>query len=393
MKRFSSFITEASKAAEMAKQQGLTAKGPGYWFNQAGKLVAKTEGDRLVRVRPESPEAQEVQQEYGGTQQRPKTPQEPQQEPKEGGEVTIVFGRFNPPTVGHEKLLDAAAQAAGKGTLWVFPSRSVDSKKNPLEPSQKVPVMKKMFPKHAEAIKDDSDVKTIFDALKMADADGFKDVQIVVGSDRVSEFDSLAQKYNGELYNFDNITTISAGDRDADAEGVEGMSASKMRKAAADDDFETFSQGIPSALGDSAKKQLFNTLRKQMKVTTEGFNLWEIAPKFDWKNLRENYVSGNIFKMDSLVENLNTGLVGKVLRRGTNYLICVTEDNIMFKSWIRDIKEYTEVNMARRERVKGKPNTLFGTTGYLKNAEAGVPGQTPKKESFGMSFINKYRKK
>ena len=150
-----------------------------------------------------------------------------------------------------------------------------------------------------------------------------------------------------------------------------------------------------------------NTVRKAMNVK-EGWNLWEIAPKFDWKNLRENYVSGNIFKMDTVVENLNTGLVGKIIRRGTNYLICVTEDDIMFKSWIRDIKEYTEVKMNKKERVKGKPNTLVGTNGYFKYASDLTPGHERGgqnlqpggkayrgvKESFRiMAFLNKYRKK
>ena len=111
-----------------------------------------------------------------------------------------------------------------------------------------------------------------------------------------------------------------------------------------------------------------NTVRKAMQVQTESWSLWEIAPKFDWKNLRENYVTGKIFKINQLVENLNTGLVGKIVRRGTNYLICVTEDDIMFKSWIRDLREYTEVKMDRKMRVKGKPNTLTGTGGYFKNA-------------------------
>ena len=93
-----------------------------------------------------------------------------------------------------------------------------------------------------------------------------------------------------------------------------------------------------------------NTLRKKMKVATESWSLWQIAPKFDWRNLRENYVTGKIFNIDSIVENLNTGLIGKVIRRGTNYLICVTEDNIMFKSWVRDLKEYQEKSVPSKMR-------------------------------------------
>ena len=82
-----------------------------------------------------------------------------------------------------------------------------------------------------------------------------------------------------------------------------------------------------------------------MKVE-EGWNLWEIAPKLDWNNLRENYFKKNLFDIGELVENLNTGLVGRVIRRGANYLICVTEDDIMFKSWIKDVSEAVVNNSA-----------------------------------------------
>ena len=297
---------------------------------------------------------------------------------------------------------------AGSGVLKIYPSRSEDPKKNPLNPNQKTEMMKKMFPDHEENIINDEDVRTVFDALKLAGEEGYSNVNLVVGSDRVSEFDSLAQKYNGELYNFDEIETISAGERDDDAGGVEGMSASKMRKAASEDDFETFRTGIPDNIDDKDARTIMNTVRKAMKVTTaESWNLWEIAPKFDWKNLRENYIKGNIFKIDQLVENLNTGLIGKVIRRGTNHLICVTEDNIMFKSWIQDLKEYTEKKMSRKERVPGKPNTLTGTDGYFKYASDMTPGfdkgektnlQTGGKPYKGpksniREFLNRYKKK
>ncbi|MFO0005330.1 MAG: hypothetical protein ACK559_29810, partial [bacterium] len=104
-------------------------------------------------------------------------------------------------------------------------------------------------------------------------------------------------------------------------------------------------------------------LRTSMNIK-EGWDIWEIAPKFDFQTLRENYLTESIFRIGQLVENLNTGMVGRIIRRGTNYLICVTEDHIMFKSWIKDVmetKKYTEVHMSSIERVPGKPNTLSGT--------------------------------
>jgi len=430
MKSFLNFFSEArqTKASTRAKQLGLTGDGQGNWVDKAGNIVARTEGGELVFTNK-----------GGGTQEREpgkaaqyKTPeQEPQkrvsQPEVEGGKrldgeeegngtkegdktgqtLTLVFGRFNPPTIGHKKLLDASKQVAGDGDLRIYPSRSYDPKKNPLDPGQKSELMKKMFPDHEGSIINDDSVKTIFDALKIADEEGYSNVKIVVGSDRVGEFDNLAQKYNGELYDFEEIETISAGQREDDAEGVEGMSASKLRKAAAENDFETFRSGIPDNIDDKTVKTIMNTVRKGMQVATESWSLWEIAPKFDWKNLRENYVTGKIFKINQMVENLNTGLVGKIVRRGTNYLICVTEEDIMFKSWIRDLREYTEVKMDRRMRTKGKPNTLDGTTGYFKNAAAITPGfekgdktnlqpggkpyKGPK--SNFREFLNNYRKK
>ena len=169
------------------------------------------------------------------------------------------------------------------------------------------------------------------------------------------------------------------------------MAASKMRLAAAENDFKMFQSGIPKTFDEKSAKQLFTTVRQGMKLK-EGWNLWQIAPKFDWKNLRENYINQVIFKVGDLVENLNTGLVGRVIRRGTNYLICVTEDNIMFKSWTYDLSEYTEKHMKSKMRDKTHPNTLVGTTGYRKNAQDYVPGQKKILNFNIKEFINKYRK-
>jgi len=431
MKSFLNFLSEApSQPAKDAARKGWKGDGHGNWIDHTGRIVAKTDHGKLkiydkkeaeeanskkIGVKQENPKgsiksnpeterriekepvksdtSSKVEPSPIGGSAPPPPPSNADGSPKEGrGNMTIVFGRFNPPTVGHKKLLDTAKKASGGGQLRIYPSRYQDSKKNPLEPEQKVEVMGKMFPDYATHIVNDPNAKTIFDALKQAYDDGFNNVKIVVGDDRLSEFDKLSQNYNGKLYNFGNLETISAGDRDPDGEGVEGMSASKMRLAAAENDFDSFRKGIPTSLDDKITKQLFNTVRTQMNVF-EGWNLWEIAPKFDWKNLRENYVSGKIFKVNQLVENLNTGLIGKVMRRGTNYLICVTENNIMFKSWIKDLNEYTEVRMKKRMRDEKHPNTLVGTSGYRKNVQSSVPGQK-KINNFNIKeFLNRYKKK
>jgi len=114
--------------------------------------------------------------------------------------------------------------------------------------------------------------------------------------------------------------------------------------------------------------------------------MWEIAPKFDWKGLRENFINDKIFRVGELVENVNTGLVGKIIRRGTNHLICVTEDKIMFKSWIKDVSEAVTNSNA----PSGVPSDqrLVGTDAHRKYVEKMVPGS-----EWGKQFINKYRKK
>jgi hypothetical protein len=281
---------------------------------------------------------------------------------------------------------------------------------------------------------------------------GYANVNIVAGGKRVGEFDKLANEYNGKLgYQFDKLDVASAGDRDeGSADPIEAMSASVQRNLATENDFESFygnyyrevpkvdKDGEPILDKDEkpvteflpiidrkTAKEIFKSVRKGLKLE-EGWNLWEIAPKLDWKNLRENYVKKNIFNIGQLVENLNTGLVGRIIRRGTNYLICVTEDNIMFKSWIQDIDETTKqpmknVSSKDRKYINARSKNLFkkdvtgekigvnetkknqnltdvsgvpanqreiGTDAHRKYVETMVPGS-----SWGRQFINKYRKK
>jgi len=427
MKSFSRFLTEAtqSQAAMQAKKLGLRGDGHGGWVDRSGKVVARTDKGKLKFTDgrqakgAQEPSAAQPQQTAAPVQQQPQAAQAPapevpqqaqaapEQQPQEepAPTLTVVFGRFNPPTVGHEKLLKAANRASTGGDLKIYPSRSQDPKKNPLDPDTKISFMRKMFPEYGERIINDYKMKTIFDVLVNANQDGYGSVNIIVGSDRQAEFENLAQKYNGDLYTFDLIRVISAGVRDADAEGVEGMSASKMRKAVMDDDFASFRRGTPKTLDDAETNNLFNAVRqgmgaKKAKVKKESYQLWQIAPKYDMRNLRENYVRGKIFRMGDKVENLNTGLVGEVMRRGTNHLICVTEEGYMFKSWIKDVMEYTEVKMDSPMRDKKHPNTLVGTLGAFKHYASLTPGAvgTNSKylqhggKAYGINFINKYRK-
>ena len=286
MKRFSQFLTEAgtSAASMQAQKLNLKSDGHGSWYDSRGNFVAVTEKGKLKFTKKKVKGAGEDKGErQKAAQPAPAKPKAaaPVEEPKkkaapegQGGEqqqgggdtLTLAFGRFNPPTVGHEKLLQAAKKASAGGDLKIYPSRTVDDKKNPIDPDMKVSYMRKMFPDYEEQIINDPDMKTIFDVLTTAAEDGYLNVNIIVGADRQAEFENLAQKYNGDLYDFDLIRVISAGIRDADADGVEGMSASKMRKAVADDDYEAFRKGTPSNLDDGDTTALFNAVRSGMKI-------------------------------------------------------------------------------------------------------------------------------
>lgn len=412
MKSFFQFLRE-STAVQQATRLGLKTDGHGGWYDNKGEFVAKTEKGTLKffnkrqRVGKQDPPQTDKEKNLSATSSAPAAaPEEPtqvkaapEQEPqkdantpvvleppeveKTKGTLTIAFGRFNPPTTGHEKLLDTVSKSSDDGDYVIVPSRSQDPKKNPLDTDTKVSIMRQMFPQHSERIVNDPQNRTIFDVLKKAHMDGYANVRIVGGADRQKEFDKLVNNYNGKMYQFDNVEVRSAGDRDPDSDDVEGMSASKQRKAAVENNFDAFYKGIPSSMSKKAAKEMFNNIRLAMNVS-EGWNMWEISPLFDWKNLRENYVKKKIFNIGEIVENLNHGLVGRIIRRGANHLICVTEDNIMFKSWIKDVNEQ------KNTEVSGVPGDqrLIGTDAHFKYVKSLVPGS-----DWGKQFINKYRKK
>jgi len=393
MKTFFQFLSE-SQAVQQATRMGLKSDGHGGWYDNKGEFVAKTEKGQLKfynkrqKIQQQDPPQSDKEKKYSqpvGATNEPTVKLEPPKVEKTKGVLTVAFGRFNPPTTGHQKLLDTVASSSDEDDYIIVPSRSNDPKKNPLDTKTKVSVMKQMFPKHSGKIVDDEGNRTIFDVLKKAHTDGYAGVRIVGGSDRVSEFEKLTNNYNKKLYDFDSIEVTSAGDRDPDSDNVEGMSASKQRKAAAEGDFESFKKGVPSSMKEKEVKNLYNMIRKGMNIK-EGWKLWEIAPKFDWKNLRENYITEKIFNVGQVVENLNSGLIGRIIRRGTNYLICVTEDNLMFKSWIKDVSEAV-VNGTHKQGVP-PDDRLIGTDKHLKYVQSMVPGS-----SYGKQFINKYRKK
>ena len=403
MKSFFQFLE--STAVQQATRMGLNSDGHGGWYDKKGEFVAKTEKGQLKffnkrqKVGERDPAQTETEKGLSGV--KPAGAQQPAQEPvaklpeappeveKTKGTLTVAFGRFNPPTTGHEKLLNQVAKSSDEDDYIIVPSRSQDAKKNPLDADSKVSVMRQMFPKHSEKIVNDPANRTIFDVLKKAHNDGYSGVRVVGGADRQKEFDKLVNNYNGKLYQFDKVEVVSAGDRDPDADDVTGMSASKQRKAAAEGDIKSFMKGIPSSMEKKAAEQLYKNIRKAMNVK-EGWNLWEIAPKFDWESLRENYIGEKVYQIGQLVENLNTGLIGRIIRRGANHLIWVTEDNFMFKSWIKDVSETNKESYDALTDVSGVPadQRLVGTDLHRKYVETMVKGS-----AYGKHFLNKYRKK
>jgi hypothetical protein len=280
-------------------------------------------------------------------------------------EIVFTFGRFNPPTVGHEKLIKAVIKIASGRDYKIFASQSNKPDTDPLQYKEKVSIMRKMFPKYARNIILDEKIKTVFDiAVRLYDQ-GYTDVTMIVGSDRIKEFKTLLNKFNGVksrhgFYEFDNITFESAGKRDADADDVSGMSASKMRAAATDGDFKAFSNGIPRDYGDDMA--LFNLLRKRMglkEMTT--FRKHTQLPTVSEK--REQYVSGEIFNTGDTAY-VNGKVEITIQERKSNYVVCSKGD----KYFIHSLEETLE----------------FGTDKLVKAYKKKTPGELSEKQIKGL---------
>ena len=430
MKSFTQFISES--AAAQALRLGFEGDGHGGWYKD-GEFVAKTEKGRLrfynkrqkagqdppqtdqeknlshstrhpgeEPATVQSPVSQQQVPNPAVAQQEvdpaaaegpePGTPQAvytPPDVPKTKGTLTMAFGRFNPPHAGHGQLMDIAAcsfRDSEEGSDYmIVPSKSAGDEKNPLDFATKVEAMKGMFPNHSTHISEDENFRTIIDVLKYAHNEGYANVRIIAGGKRVKQFEKLSQDYNGALYEFGNLETLSSGDRDEDGDGIEGMSASRAREAALNNDYDTFTSQLPD---DYDGTDLFNKVRKALGVDDKKKEVkkeeWKVAPKFHARQLREYYINNEIYNIGDKVQDLNNGLTGRIMRRGTNYVICVSEDKIMFKSWITDITEsiFTQVSGVPASQREVGTDALLNYTSRL------TPGN-----QWGRQFINKYRKK
>jgi hypothetical protein len=208
-----------------------------------------------------------------------------------GTTAVFTFGRFNPPTIGHEKLLNVVGNTASKNRAdsFIFASNSQDTKKNPLSKDQKIVFMKMMFPKHRSSMMKTDAVTALHALSEIHKAGKYSKVIMVVGSDRVSEFDTLLNRYNDVdskhgYYRFGDIDVVSAGERDPDAEGADGMSASKMRAAVKEGNYDVFKMGVPPSVSDKDCHALYNAVAKGMKVKQD-----QIKEEWGLDELEEDY--------------------------------------------------------------------------------------------------------
>ena len=259
--------------------------------------------------------------------------------------MVFAYGRFNPPTIGHAKLMrEVITQARKNGANnAVYASASTDKRKNPLDQKTKIKFMKKMFPQN-KILAAGGTQRTFMEVLKFYDK-MYGEIIMVAGSDRINEFQSIADKYNGKDYNYKSIKVVSSGERDPDAEGVTGMSASKMREMAKNNDLKTFKTGLTN-LNDRDSKQLFNAVKKGMGINER----YESFTEFVNNDIREEFYQEKIFNIGDMVEHMD-GTSGQIVRRGTNY-VSYESDGLIKKAWLYDILMSEEPRIPRK---KGQP--------------------------------------
>lgn len=388
MKTFKKFIIEArTPAGKEAEKKNLVHLGKGYYSNSKGEIVAKSEsgGQKLVPISksektkikngipisgphsvadvtasqnatPAAPAATPA----AGAASAVSAPAQPQ--PGEGPAIVITFGRFNPPSIGHENLLASVQEQAEEleAEYRIYPSRSSDKKQNPLDFKTKYNIMQHLFPDYAENIIDDAENgDNIYDILQSLHDEGYHHVIIMCGDENVQKYEKIAQKYNGSVYDFYGVEVVGAGITDPDVDKTEGITSSMMRKAALENDYETFKQGLPGQVSKKEARSIYMQVRKSMKLNE---SLWCISPELDIENLREEYYQGNIFNLGELVQDIATGISGKIVTRGSGYVIFVDEEKKIHRTWIKDLSYH--------------PKALeIGTDDYREYVQRLTPGE------------------
>ena len=260
--------------------------------------------------------------------------------------VYFTFGRMNPPTIGHENLMKKLSDKAGSNPYRVYLSQSQDKAKNPISYKDKVKFVRKMFPRYARAVMLTPKIKTFLDAASALYDEGYKNIVMVVGADRVNEMELRLKQYNGVkarhgFYNFARITVESAGERDPDGDGVEGASATKQRQYAKANDFIKFGQGVPKNVSNADAKALFNAVRagmglKETRDFTNHIKLEKVS------TVREKYVQGDLFEVGDRVKILTDGTMATVKHLGSNYVI-IEQNNKMKRVWLEAVKKIKKI--------------------------------------------------
>lgn len=259
--------------------------------------------------------------------------------------VYFTFGRLNPPTAGHEMLLNKLAAAAGKSQYRIYLSKSNDPKKNPLTYNEKIKFARKMFPKHARQIIKDPSITTVMNIATKLYEDGFANIVMAVDGPRSREFDILLNKYNGVqakhgFYNFKSIKFINVGERNDASADIDGVSATKQRNAAANNDFTLFAQGLPKNVSNKDARDLFNAVRRGMGLKEEKTfkNHVQLEPV---SAIREAYVKDGLFNEGDEVVMLKNERVGKIKHLGANYVI-VESKGETWRCWLNDVAKVDE---------------------------------------------------
>ena len=254
----------------------------------------------------------------------------------------FVWGRMNPPTAGHEKLLDFLKDKAGTNPFRIYLTQSEDKNKNPIPFVQKVKFARKGFPQYARQIMLNKKLKTIFDAMTSFYNEGFKRVVIVAGGDRIREYDVTLNKYNGVkgrhgFYNFERITVLNAGDRDPESKGVDGVSGTKLRGFATANDFTSFAQYMPKKLSNADAKSVFNAVRKGLGL--EEKKIFRNHVQFEpISEIRESYMDGKLFDVGDEVVIKGHGIVAEIKHLGSNYVIVESKGEV-YRKWLTDVEK------------------------------------------------------
>lgn len=264
--------------------------------------------------------------------------------------VVFAFGRFTPVHAGHENLVNVT-QALGKkvgAPVFIYASKTQDAKKNPLSIESKLAYMRHAFP----GVNINGATESLNTFLKVAEElnKKFDVLYMTAGSDRVVEYKKTLDAYNGKLFNYKNIYVISTGERDPDADGASGLSASKMRAAAVAGNFTLFKSGCPSKMSVSMCKKMYDDVRAGLKITEET------------NDLREKYIKEELFNIGDIVEH--EGVERSITFRGSNYVILENNTRV----WLKDITPTGKVNesMKFKQEDKIKVARIIGMAlGYL----------------------------